>query len=94
MSKYLEKKLRLNKQIENTEEKIKKEQDKLKKYKDQLVELENFEIQSILKEEEVSVTELRSLIKELAEKKVAAELEQGKNNIMTTENVMNTNHND
>ena len=56
---------RLEELIQKAEERIEKDREKIKTYQEKIVELETFEIKTVLKEADLSVGDIRSIIDEM-----------------------------
>ena len=56
---------RLKELIEKAEIRIDKDKEKIKTYQEKIVELETFEIQTVLKEANLSVSDMKSIIDEM-----------------------------
>lgn len=56
---------RLKELIEKAEIRIDKDREKIKTYQERIVELETFEIQTVLKEANLSVSDMKSIIDEM-----------------------------
>ena len=56
---------RLEELIKKAETRIEKDREKIKTYQEKIVELETFEIQTVLKESDLSISDIKSIIDEM-----------------------------
>ena len=65
MSNYQKQIERLKELQEKAEARIEKDREKIKSYQEKILELETFEIQTVLKEADLSINDVKSIIDEM-----------------------------